>query len=798
MEIVSFGPLPAEYLVWQPSPMAWALTIASKATFHLRPGEATLAAEQTPILEQDNYWDDDVARSLCAPCDLVPFKPSADVVLVGAVFAPKRAPVRSVIASLTLGELSKSIEVFCDRAMMLDDSIQEGSGFVRMPLRYERAAGGPGTSNPVGMRADARDAYGRIILPNLQRPDARPSSSAFPEPVGFGPIAPHWPQRLERLGPRAQSWSPRSFRSEPLPQGMDPAYFNVAPPDQQIAAIRESDWLFLENLHPEYPQLRVGLPALRPAVFVQMQERAPQRLAMHMDTIWIDTDQQIFTVTWRGRLAMSHRGDGARAVVSMETGNQAISWAELEAKLPSSRASSPSPSPSPAVRAAVSARPDVESEAPKPPKPQYKTEASLPSQGGESTAFFSTSPTSSAGQTKEDAPSYLPFAPSAPRSAPRSQPERADAALPFAPKPPAPQPPPPAQESSPWATASGVVPPAPFSSPGSLRSSVEPPSHVDSSQQVSAPPGPAFSGLVSAMSASNTAAQPWATTPSPVAAAVAVAPVHPIARASYRTEPPDINQLIWYHPQSVARFRRSSEWKVLLQALEQKPRDKELDDPALVDDAMEMEDRREVFEILTHGAAKSHDTVQQTYLAAIRDDGKFVPPLVLVAGELAFSFDELETLKATVTTVSPLATPNDESLRAALDNAREFLKTPGLSSAPAVSDGLTARIKEAFGQGRRSVPAGYIDTHTERVLLEQRYYQKRTVLGERYLRALLPLSGSAYPTYIPEAVSAKLPMYQRFRARLIVEIHQQEDQYESHPLALRVLALSRVTPPPRR
>ncbi len=56
------------------------------------PREATLAAEQTPILEQDNYWDDDVARSLCAPCDLVPFKPSADVVLVGAVFAPKRAP----------------------------------------------------------------------------------------------------------------------------------------------------------------------------------------------------------------------------------------------------------------------------------------------------------------------------------------------------------------------------------------------------------------------------------------------------------------------------------------------------------------------------------------------------------------------------------------------------------------------------------------------------------------------------------------------------------------------------------
>jgi hypothetical protein len=302
------------------------------------------------------------------------------------------------------------------------------------------------------------------------------------------------------------------------------------------------------------------------------------------------------------------------------------------------------------------------------------------------------------------------------------------------------------------------------------------------------------------MSASNAAAQPWATTPRPTAAAPVTAPVQPSGRASYRTEPPDINQLLWYHLQSVARFRRSSEWKLLLQELERKPRDKDLDDPALAADPAEMEERREVFEILTHGASKPHDAVQQTYLAAIRDDGKFVPPLVLVAGELAFSFDELETLKATVTTVAPLATPNDENLRASLENAREFLKTPGLSSAPAVSDGLTARIKEAFGQTRRSVPAGYIDLHTERVLLEQRYYQKRTVLGERYLRALLSLPGSIspYPTYIPEAVSARLPMYQRFRVRLIVEVHQQEDQYESHTLALRVLALSRVTPPPRR
>ena len=38
----------------------------------------------------------------------------------------------------------------------------------------------------------------------------------------------------------------------------------------------------------------------------------------------------------------------------------------------------------------------------------------------------------------------------------------------------------------------------------------------------------------------------------------------------------------------------------------------------------------------------------------------------------------------------------------------------------------------------------------------------------------------------------KLPLYQRFRARLIVELYFQEDQYETHPAALKALAIGRL------
>ncbi len=36
-------------------------------------------------------------------------------------------------------------------------------------------------------------------------------------------------------------------------------------------------------------------------------------------------------------------------------------------------------------------------------------------------------------------------------------------------------------------------------------------------------------------------------------------------------------------------------------------------------------------------------------------------------------------------------------------------------------------------------------------------------------------------------------MFQRLRVRVIAEVHMQQDQYESHPIALRVVALARVS-----
>jgi hypothetical protein len=125
---------------------------------------------------------------------------------------------------------------------------------------------------------------------------------------------------------------------------------------------------------------------------------------------------------------------------------------------------------------------------------------------------------------------------------------------------------------------------------------------------------------------------------------------------------------------------------------------------------------------------------------------------------------------------------------------------PGLSSAPAVAEGLTARIKDAFASVKRAVPPEYHQTQTERALLDGRHYQRRQVFGDTYLRGLVYAGGSSspIPTYLPDHLARKLPLFTRFKVRLIAEVHMPVDQFEIHPSALKVVAIARVMDRARR
>src|SRR5580700_11603387 len=119
IRVTSEGPLRATSVLWRPAPSRWALSVVCRATYDLVPLESRLAEDQEPPAEEDDYWDDDPRRSLRCPTDLVPFKARADVLLVGSAFAPRREPVRSLLAWIGIGAIDKSIEVFSSRLWTL-------------------------------------------------------------------------------------------------------------------------------------------------------------------------------------------------------------------------------------------------------------------------------------------------------------------------------------------------------------------------------------------------------------------------------------------------------------------------------------------------------------------------------------------------------------------------------------------------------------------------------------------------------------------------------------------------------
>lgn len=269
------------------------------------------------------------------------------------------------------------------------------------------------------------------------------------------------------------------------------------------------------------------------------------------------------------------------------------------------------------------------------------------------------------------------------------------------------------------------------------------------------------------------------------------------AREQRRTTD-EVIQLIWFDEDEVPRLRRKREWEVILDEMEGIPADEEGDDPNLSDELGDVENRRDVFEILAHARPTEHAWLRDLLKNAVREGGRFATPLVLVAGELWFEFDELEQLKAVKSAAMPFSA-GDEALTATIGEAHQFLDTPNLSAGPDVPKAMVNRIRSAFAAAQRPVADDYLDSQSERALLSGRHYQKRDVLGARHLRAMFQPEGvdeakKAIPTYMNEDMCATLPMYDRFAARLIAELSMREDQYESHPACLRIVAIARVLP----
>ncbi|MBI4701218.1 MAG: DUF2169 domain-containing protein [Deltaproteobacteria bacterium] len=869
MEVISLCPFQLGALFWKTASGRDALTVVCKATFGLGSGEARLADVQEYPSEEDNHWNDDPARSLYSASDMVPFKRGADVTLVGEAFAPPGRPARNVVARLIVGSLDKSIEVWCDRFGTQHGELEEGARFTRMPLRYERAAGGPQTYNPVGIDREAPpDAYGRRLLPNLQPPGQSVGSpDDFIETVGFGPIAEGWPARVELLGAHARAWQP-AWHEHPLPADLDARYFNCAPVDQRVEEIRPNERIVMEHLSPSEARLVTQLPGIEPRAYVERQG-AVRELGLRGDTLWIDSSRALCTVTWRGQIELEHAAEQGRVLVAMQRPGELVGWPEVKrladkmlgAERADARASEP-----PVTRAMDGAAP------PSPPVPrtgqgiddehtavgaQQRVPGALPfikdvdetmppaelglappatrelrrQRGRTGTFATSGDDQSPAWLRRSGSHPGLDAGAAGPKDAAGTQRRPAGTAVPSSPwtrspgpgaSPAAERPPSSpalATPSVPGAGALGGSAAAAMVLGGgaALRSLDSPGAPVMPRAPIGPPPpAPAPAMPLAPFPGLEAKGPPAVRPPNPVAEAAAEA-------AAKRAEPPgavadgraaaggeqgakepdagtvrarEIVELVWYDPEAPRPVREHQAWAEVLDRLRAERRKSEpidFDAQPEPEEPPEIKDRRDIVAVMTRARVVHGAALPRALLQAVDEGGSFEPPLVLVSGSLRLPFDELETLKATITFVTPVMAGN-KKLQEAVETAKELMATPWLQGSGEVADGLTQRIREAFRQGNRMLSPGHLEEHTERMLLQQRNYQRRTVFGEERLRALMTPSGTddAIPTYLPETLKKELPMFQSFPARLIAQGHVKQDQYETHDIALKVVALGRV------
>lgn len=318
MELISQCAIRVAKLVWQPGHGGFAYTVVCKATFELMPELSPLAAAQEAVVEADVYTGSQQA-SLAQASELVPFKKRPEVILTGHAHAPDGRPVTSLVARLVVGEIDKAVQVDGDRQFDADGWIGDPEPFVRMPLVWERAAGGPGTLNPAGiaLNADARvDALGQVAAPNLVPPGLfLTSRKKVVPPVGLGPISPRWALRAAHLHRHAARWDPDRWNQVPLPADVDVAYFNAAPPDQQRAEPFGEERIYLENLHPRFARLSTRLAPVSPAATVD-QGSGPEPLRMRCDTLIVDADRGLAMLVWRAHVLLDHPDRPGRVLVT--------------------------------------------------------------------------------------------------------------------------------------------------------------------------------------------------------------------------------------------------------------------------------------------------------------------------------------------------------------------------------------------------------------------------------------------------------------------------------------------------
>lgn len=227
--------------------------IAVRGSFDLSQDGKLGLCDRQELIFSDTYDGDPHRRSMVYSTDLVPFKPGADVSLIGSAYPPDEQPSCEWTTTVSVADHVKALRIHGPRQwlpslMHLKPSwkLGERDRTVSVPLDYRLASGGRYIGDPQG-DADRRNPIGPGLLhgdyTRFARPFPAPQIDSVqapiknpydaPEPQGFGPISPWWFQRQRFAGTYDDDW--KQNRHPRLPADFDYRFYQSAHPDLRLA-----------------------------------------------------------------------------------------------------------------------------------------------------------------------------------------------------------------------------------------------------------------------------------------------------------------------------------------------------------------------------------------------------------------------------------------------------------------------------------------------------------------------------------------------------------------------------------
>jgi hypothetical protein len=308
-------------------------------------GRIERCGKPAPFRRTDLYYDDGdpTITTVEHEAELVPYKPSTDMVVIGSACAPDRRPVAQMPVSVQVGGRRKTLRVVGDRHCVFRAGeppvFTDPVPFTRMQMRYEKAYGGrddrsipdipfiyPRNDMGVGVvLRNVREVVDGLALPNIEDPDDLLTPGRLiiedpnrwhlqPLPQGFGWRQRTWYPRCALLG-SYPAFTPAGTVTREESMGLLPADHIALARQSRLAPLEAhfgngaSFGMVFNRLDGDEPIRLEGwahdgarsfsLPGEVPSIALDLGS-GHQPLAAQLHTVSIRVDDGELDLIWRG------------------------------------------------------------------------------------------------------------------------------------------------------------------------------------------------------------------------------------------------------------------------------------------------------------------------------------------------------------------------------------------------------------------------------------------------------------------------------------------------------------------